>query len=129
VAVKLAKAWWQSRGSRQPAAALVWAVTLTWTLVMNVYVPMYDTVLVVLSLIVTAGVLKNLQKERLYGWLTLLWLTLYASYWITERVANATGVQIVTLLLCGLGTLQLVALNQVSRLGLPKPATGTSTAT
>src|SRR5689334_21636869 len=53
----LAQVWWKSRAAGRPAATLIWAATLTWTLVVNVYVPMYDAILVVLSLILTAGIL------------------------------------------------------------------------
>jgi hypothetical protein len=116
VAGMLLTTWWKSRGSGKPVSTLVWAATLTWMLVVNIYVPMYDTVLIVLSLILTAGVLKDLRNGSLDRWFALLAVTLYASYWVTERIADAVGVQVVTIVLCAIGTFQLVVLNRIGRL-------------
>jgi len=60
-------------GCGKPAQILVWAATLTWTLVLNLYVPIYDSVLVVLSVIATAGVVKHFPEKRFYRWLMVLW--------------------------------------------------------
>jgi hypothetical protein len=117
----LAKVWWKSRAAGKPATTLVWAATLTWTLVVNLYVPMYDTILVVLSLIMTKGVLKDLRNESLDRGFNRIWLGLMAAYWITEQFANATGIQIVTLLLFALGMLQFAAMREVFRLQRKDP--------
>jgi hypothetical protein len=91
---------------------LLWAATLTWTLVLNVYVPIYDTVLVVLSLIVSAGVIEQLPGKRLRRF-TPVWLLIIVSSWLTVPVAQHTGVQMMSIVLLALGLLQLAALRRV----------------
>ena len=65
VALWLIGTWWRSAGAAKPARTLVWAATLTWTLVLNVYVPIYDCILIVLTVITTAGVLKEIPESRI----------------------------------------------------------------
>ncbi len=122
-AFSLAQIWWRSAGSRRPASTLVWATTLTWTLILNVYVPIYDSILIVLSAVATAGVLKDVS-ERYYKWFTVLWVLILGSSWITVRVADATGIQIVTLLFAVLGVLQLAATRKALHPGASGPVHG-----
>jgi hypothetical protein len=105
-AFSLIRAWWESNGARKPASTLVWATTITWTLVLNVYVPIYDSILVVISAIATAGVLKAVSG-RYYRCFTVLWVLILGSSWITVTVAETAGVQVITLMLTALGALQL----------------------
>jgi hypothetical protein len=109
----LLRIWWKSAGAGEPVTSLVWATTITWTLLLNVYVPIYDSILIVLSIVITAGVLKDLRGKPLYRWFTALWLLIYASACVAEDVAFATGFQIMTVLIAGLGILQLTALRRV----------------
>ncbi len=62
-AVSLLRVWERSGGARKPASTLMWATTLTWTLVLNVYVPLYDLILVVISLVATFAALKDLSGQ------------------------------------------------------------------
>jgi SAM-dependent methyltransferase len=112
----LAWMWWKSESSQ-----LVWAATLTWTLVLNVYVPIYDCLLVVIGAIVTAGVLRENPVSRLYGYFTLVWLLIFCSSWITTDVAETSGFQIITVFLAALGFIQLALMQK-----LPFRADGTA---
>jgi hypothetical protein len=111
--VALVRTWWKSRGSGKPASTLVWATTLTWTLVLSPYVPFHDCILVVLSLVATAAALKDVPSRRLRNQFTLLWMLILASSWITLKVAQSSGFQIFTILFASLGILQLAALRKV----------------
>lgn len=113
--------WRKSAGIAEPARTLMWAATITWSLVLNVYVPFYDSILVVLSIVSTIGVLKAIPGEPLRRRLNILWLLIFASSFISVHVAEATGVQIMTVLTAALGMLQFAAWR---KLGTPpgKPA-------
>lgn len=110
-ALSLVRGWWRAPGAGQPAMRLAWAATLMWTLLLNVYVPIYDSILVVLSILITAGVLKDAGDEPPQRVLNLLWPVLFVASWFTVSVANTWHIQILTLLLAALGTLQLGALH------------------
>jgi hypothetical protein len=116
IAFALVKAWWKSRAAGKPVTTLIWAATLTWTPVVNLYVPMYDSILVVLGLIMTAGALKILGSQSFNHGFNRLYLALYASCWIAQRFAGATGIQIITILLAGLGIFQFALLREMAEL-------------
>jgi hypothetical protein len=105
-AFSLFRLWRRSVGKDRASTTLLWATTLTWTILLNIYYPMHDCIVVVLSIAATTAVLKDTGFSRP---LAVLWLLICASSWITERVAEATGVQIITLLFSALGILQLIA--------------------
>jgi hypothetical protein len=105
-AFSLFRLWRKSVGKGRASTTLVWATTLTWTILLNTYYPMHDCIVVVLSIVATTAVLKDAGFSRQ---LAVLWLLILASSWITERIAEATGVQIITVLFAALGTLQLIA--------------------
>lgn len=99
----LARVWLTSIRAGKTASALVWATTITWTLLLNVYVPVYDSILVVLSAIATVEVMRN-SARTLFGVLCAL---IFGGAWVTVQIAERTGIQILTVLLVALGTLQL----------------------
>jgi hypothetical protein len=110
--VSLLHVWWKSIEAGRPANIVVWATTLTWTLLLSLYAAIHESIIVVLSIIATAGVLKESSEKLLYRWFTLLWLLIFGCSWITERVTAATGVQILTISFAALGVLQLVVLHR-----------------
>jgi hypothetical protein len=110
--VILIRVWWKSAAAPKETQFLIWAATLTWTLVLNVYVPIYDTILVVLSVIVTAGVVRQLPGKRVRQF-TPICLLLIVCSWLTVPVAQHTGIQMMTILLVTLGLLQLAAARRV----------------
>ena len=99
----LAWAWWQSRRQQlHETQRYLWAATLTWTLVINIYVPVYDTVLLVPAAALVARALASRGKQEqaeLQVWLMLLWLV----SWLTQPCANYLRLQILTLVLAGFG--------------------------
>ncbi len=123
----LVRLWWKSAGAGRDTDALVWAATVTWTLLLNVYVPLYNVILVVLSVAVTAGTWKGHPPIGLRRWFTFLWVLIFLCSWVTVRVAETTGFQIMTVLLAALGTLQLAAFDQlggVRQTRAPDPVRG-----
>ena len=102
--VHLVRAWWLTgrAGERTPATT-VWATTLTWTLLLNVYVPTYDSVLVVISVIASAPVFRHAAPRTFF---VLGFLLLVFSY-LTRPIASELGLQMLTLILAVFGALQL----------------------
>ncbi len=106
----LATLLWKSASGGRAAQWLAWAATLTWTLLLNVYVPIYDSVLVVIAIALTLGALRDLGQSIAAEWTTFLAVILFAVSWKTESFAKLHGVQPLTLILATLGSLQLLFL-------------------
>ncbi|MFZ0745185.1 MAG: glycosyltransferase family 87 protein [Terracidiphilus sp.] len=111
--ISLFRAWWRSPQSSKPFNSVLWAATITWTLLLNVYVPVYDSILIVLAIIVTAGALKQLPNGPIHRWFTAIWVAILASSWFTVALAAATGVQVLTLLIASFGTLEFAILHRI----------------
>ncbi len=105
----LAVRWARSRpGTRE--ASLLWAATLAWTLVFNVYMPIYDTILIVIPALVMARAVyqpgrESAESDRavFQGWM----LALCVATVVSQPVAAATRFQILTVVLAALGVLAL----------------------
>ncbi len=118
-AMSLVQAWWHAPAAGHTAMRLAWAATLTWTLLLNLYVPVYDTILVVLSVIITAGVWKKVRRDW-YGSLAGILVTLiFTAPWFAGSLADDWHVQVQTVLLGILGAaqLRLIRLEQKERPG------------
>ncbi|HXN45045.1 MAG TPA: glycosyltransferase family 87 protein [Bryobacteraceae bacterium] len=105
----LAWRWARSTPGTQ-ADGLLWAATVAWTLVVNVSIPIYDTVLIVIGALVMAGVVYPPRPEQAEsGRLKFLWwmLALYLAAIITQPLAKFAGIQILTPVLVGIGALAL----------------------
>jgi hypothetical protein len=113
----LVRVWWKSNGVEKPATTLAWAGTLTWTLLLNIYVPIYDSILVIPSIVATMGLLKDAPDQIFRRMVILLALAIFAASWVTEAVAQAAGLQILTVLFAALGILQLGIFQRFSRSG------------
>jgi hypothetical protein len=88
----LALAWWRS--DRSTANRTLWAATLCFMLVVNPYVPIYDSIL-----LICAAALVQSGGETSTGWL----LALYLVPWITQSFAEFLHLQLMTLALAGFG--------------------------
>jgi hypothetical protein len=106
----LFKAWWVAKLDRESDGSLVWAFTITWTLVLNIYLGIYDTTLVVLSILLTTNVLYRWARdehEALTPAFKYLLVLIYLVPWVTQVVAPITNIQLYTLVLAAFGLYQL----------------------
>jgi hypothetical protein len=110
-AVALVAVWWRFRRADRATRLLIWAATLTWTLILNVYVPLYDTVLVVPAAVLAVAAVRARGWQ---GWNRLgpALAFVYVAPWIGEICARTFRVQIYTLALSTFGTLLLVEANR-----------------
>ncbi len=107
----LARIWWKARSyARRGPATLVWATTITWTLLLNLYVPVYDSVLVLISIIATAAILIRFAPRLFFGLCLALLISSYFTVWLSIQI----GWQILTPLLAAIGILQMSACMNVS---------------
>lgn len=111
----LVRMWWVSTRLDREFQPLMWAATLTWTLVLNIYVPVYDTILVVLAVLLMAESVRRIDDRPLKLWFHWNWALLLACSWFAVTLAAHTGVQVLTLLLISLGLLQLRLLWELKR--------------
>lgn len=112
----LIKTWWLSDRTNRLQQDMVWALTISGTLVLNLYVGIYDVTLVVLSVLLTSSVLYQRAvggQTSLPSSYKLILLLLYLVPWISQPVARLTGVQILTLVLASLVAYQLVQYRQL----------------
>jgi len=107
VVIVLAVLLWKSAREGRAAQNLAWAATLTWTLLVNFYVPIYDAVLVAISVVLTLGALKQLGRRAAAGWIVALSVLMVAASWETSAIAEKHGVQVLSILLAVLGVGQL----------------------
>jgi hypothetical protein len=111
---------WKSSTGIRPAQCLTWAATLTWTMLLNVYVPIYDSVLVTIALILTIGALRDLDWRAAEGWIVALAALIFGVSWVTTSIAKAYGIQSLTILLSVFGLVQLFQLRRAIRQGSPQ---------
>ncbi len=118
---------WRSPRLGKPFNSLLWAAAITWTLLLNLYVPIYDSILAVISLILTAAALRQLPAHAASSkWnrrvFTFLWLAILFFSWFTIAIASRTGIQPLTLLLTALGAFQFLLLREFRHLPLQPPS-------
>ena len=107
--VCLGAAWIRSDPRNRVSDNLLWAMTIAWTLVINVYVPIYDSILIVLSAVLMAGALYGAEqgspgKSSLHGFHVLL-MALYVMAFVTQYLARLIHVQLLTLNVAALGAM------------------------
>ena len=100
----------KSAKSSIAAQNLAWATTLTWTLVINVYVPVYDTLLIAVVVTLTIGALLEVEGT---GWVVLLAIGISAVSLKAETMAQNHRIQPLTILIVLLGLAQLVYLKRM----------------
>lgn len=98
---------WRSARSARPVQYLAWAATLTWTLLLNVYVPIYDSTLVVIAIILTLAALMDLKRTVATGWIVFLSVLIFAVSWVTVAIAVSHQIQLLTVVVAVLGWCQL----------------------
>ena len=98
----LAWTWWRSRHKPHEVQRYLWAATFTWTLLVNIYAPVYDTILLVPAAALVARSLSGQSKPKqaaLQLWLLVLWLV----PWLTQSWADYLRLQVLTIALIGFG--------------------------
>jgi alpha-1,2-mannosyltransferase len=88
----LGRAWWRSDSSVTDRS--LWAATLCFALVVNPYVPIYDSILLVVAVALAAS-----ARQAPAFWLLLL----YMIPWVTQSFAEFLHIQLMTLALAGFG--------------------------
>ena len=102
--------WWRWPLMEATQRQWLWAATLAWLPILNLYVGIYDSIFVVQSLLIAADVL--LRERRSESPLTdsgvaYCGLAIAATAWFSQNLARISGVQVYTLALIALGVLTL----------------------
>ncbi|MGC2162334.1 MAG: glycosyltransferase family 87 protein [Silvibacterium sp.] len=121
-AIGLACLLWKSTTRNRSTQWLAWASTLTWTLLLNVYTPIYDSALIALAIILTLGALRHLGWSIASRWTKVMALIIFTVSWITESFARNHGIQLLTLMLLVFGVAQLLLLYRAIREKSPEIA-------
>jgi hypothetical protein len=127
IAVGLAALLWKSATAGRAAQSLAWASTLTWTLLLNVYVPIYDSVLAVIAIILTLGALKSLKLRTATGWVVFLSMLIFSASWVTVPIALNYRIQLLSIMLGVLGLGQLLLLRRAIRQDSMRAGSGLAT--
>jgi glycosyl transferase family 87 len=105
----LAKIWRDAREGDPATLGLAWASTLTWTTVLNLYVPAYDTPIILSGIVLTVQWLYRVNPETVPMALRILLVLLYVAPWVPllPMGYGTTSWQPYTLVLMALGSYQL----------------------
>jgi hypothetical protein len=114
-AVALAVLLSRSAKSAKPAQQFAWAATITWTLLLNFYVPVWDSILVTLAVILTLRALNDLGWHRAAEWIGLIAVLIFAVTWNLTVGDHHHGNQLMMALLFLLGSSQLLFLHRASQ--------------
>jgi hypothetical protein len=120
MAAWLAVLFWNSARGGRPAQSMAWATALTWTLLLNVYVPVYDSALLAIATVLTLGALSELEWETAIGWMSFLAVFTGVVSWELETIAQSKGIQFLPILLAVFGLGQIYLLRETIRRGLPR---------
>ena len=120
IAAVLALLLWKSVKGGRATQSLAWAATLTWTLLLNVYVPVYDSILVSVAAVLTLGALMDLKWSAATGWTIFLLVLMGTSSWELNSIGVSHGIQFLTIPLAILGLGQLYFLHRAIRQESPQ---------
>jgi hypothetical protein len=127
MAALLAVLFWNSAKGGRPAQSIAWATALTWTLLLNIYVPVYDSALLAIAAVLALGALRELEWKTAMGWMSFLAVFTGVVSWELETIAQSKGVQFLPILLAVFGLGELYILREAIRRGLPRAATEPAT--
>ena len=112
--------WWRASRQSHDVHRYLWGATLTWTLMINIYAPVYDTILLVPAGALVARALyvqSKREQAALQLWLIALWLV----PWLTQSWADYLRLQILTPVLAGFGYWALTLAHDSSALRVSLP--------
>lgn len=98
----LLRAWWTIDRVDENGRDLVWASTISATLILNLHVGIYDSILVVASILLTAGVLYRCAADPstvMAGSFRWLLVFVYLTPMFSQTIAQLIGFQPFTLIL------------------------------
>ncbi len=111
LAAFLGRIWRDFKLIDQGHRDLAWGCTLTWTAVLNPHFGIYDTIIVVPAIMLTANFLYARSRSGpaalppMFAALTAL---LYLTPYVSQQLARTFGLQLLTLVLAAIGTYQLL---------------------
>lgn len=104
----LVKVWRGTRKGGPSEPGMVWASTLTWTTVLNLYVPAYDTPMVLCGIVLTATAFYREDRDVMRRVPGILLALLFVVSWIPALpFGDGMLLQLYTLALVALGVYQL----------------------
>ena len=105
----LAKIWRDARQGDSATLGLAWASTLTWTTVLNLYVPAYDTPIILPGIVLMVQWLNRVNRGTVPMALRVLLVLLYVAPWVPLLPVGygTASWQPYTLVLMALGSYQL----------------------
>jgi ABC-type transport system involved in cytochrome bd biosynthesis fused ATPase/permease subunit len=83
-------------------------------MLLNVYVPIYDSVLVVIAAVLTLGAVKELKWATAMRWIMGLSMLVFIVSWVSNDFAQAHRVQLLPVAFAALGSAQLFLLYRVT---------------
>lgn len=106
----LARMWWSWPSLEATQRQWLWAATLAWLPILNVYVGIYDSIFVVQSVLIAADVLlreRHSETPLTDSGVAYCGLAIAVTAWFSQNLARISGVQFYTLALIALGILEL----------------------
>jgi hypothetical protein len=99
--------WRRVPQARSTAWALTWASTITWTTLLNIYVPRYDTAIIVVGALLMVDALLEKDADGLRGLPQVLFAVLYVAAWVEPVPLGGGVLQPYTVVVAALGAHQL----------------------
>ena len=104
----LLRLWRALRHEREMESGLTWAATLTWTMLLNVYVAPYDTPILLLGMVLAAGAVYVSRGDVMPRAVRIFLMLLYVVPWIPPvPIGVDRTLHLYTLVLVGLGVYQI----------------------
>ena len=113
------KLWWKLNSLNKTCQELLIASAITLTLIINLHFAIYDTVILVLSILLTVNALYRNCIVQNSTELTLrfkaLLVSIYIFPWISQYIARVTGIQMFTLAVAIMGSYQIFLVSTYSK--------------
>jgi hypothetical protein len=84
-------------------------------MLLNVYFPIYDSILVTIAVILTIGAIRDLEWINTKDWIVFWAILIFGVSWITEGIAETYGIQLLSIALLVLGIAQCSILHRAIR--------------
>jgi len=104
---------------------LHWAICITFTLVLNIYMGIYDSTFIVLACLLTLNSLYSslpLSIQSMPTTLKTIFILLYLTPWLSQYLAQQIGIQVFTLVLFALGVFQFHLVHTFQSLSRRSPS-------